>query len=234
MRFCGYCGASLLETLSDAHTLRPDYDGNNSSSPSLSDLPTLPDNLENGNPSKESISDSETIIGQANGSTETKKSSQDGSLSDQETVLFGDSAGLDETKQPEGPASLIDQSTNLDLHGVTETVLKRFEILDSIGEGGMGVVLRARDRKLGREVALKRLRPETQTNRKAIDRFWGEAKAIASLNHFNVVHVYDVIEDELGLCIAMELVAGEDLAERIEREGPLPADQVRDLSLIHI
>ena len=69
---------------------------------------------------------------------------------------------------------------------------ERYRIIDKIGEGGMGVVYRAEDIKLGRTVAVKRLRAGEQENRLGIERFVKEAQAIARLNHRNIVLVYDM------------------------------------------
>jgi Tol biopolymer transport system component/predicted Ser/Thr protein kinase len=88
-----------------------------------------------------------------------------------------------------------------------------YEILSPLGKGGMGEVWRARDLRLGREVAIK------IANHKFSDRFEREARAIAALNHPNICTLYDVGPDYL----VMEIVEGPTLAERI-RNGPIPLD----------
>ncbi len=95
----------------------------------------------------------------------------------------------------------------------------RYEVQETIGEGGMGQVVRALDRRLQREVAVKRLKEDTIHNPKAIQRFLTEARAVAGLNHFNIVQVHDVGRDKDGHYIVMELVAGESLAAAIARQG---------------
>ena len=105
----------------------------------------------------------------------------------------------------------------------------RFKIVGELGHGGMGVVYKARDSKLGRIVALKSLRPENLENQKVIERFWREAKVIASLNHFNIIQIYNVLEVEQGLWIEMEYVTGGSLKDRIEKNGPLSEDETVEM-----
>jgi eukaryotic-like serine/threonine-protein kinase len=89
-----------------------------------------------------------------------------------------------------------------------------YEILAPIGAGGMGEVYRARDTRLGREVAIK------VSGECFSERFEREARAIAALNHANICHLYDVGPDYL----VMELVEGPTLAERI-KQGVIPLDE---------
>ena len=98
--------------------------------------------------------------------------------------------------------------------------LAHYEVLEKIGQGGMGEVYRARDRKLGREVALKVLPASFAEDPERLARFEHEAKLLASLNHPHVATLYD-LEDEDGVrFLTMELVEGETLLERIAR-GPI-------------
>jgi len=99
------------------------------------------------------------------------------------------------------------------------TELGRYIVLDAIGAGGMGVVLRAYDPKLQREVALKRIRPE-RLNEQAAERMVREAQAMAQLAHPNVVAVHDVEQDGPTVMLVMELVAGRTLREWLEDEKP--------------
>ena len=94
-----------------------------------------------------------------------------------------------------------------------------YEVLAKLGEGGMGEVYRAKDSKLKREVALKVLPADVANDRERLARFQREAEVLAALNHPNIAHVYGLEENAL----VMELVDGEDLAERIRR-GPIPID----------
>ena len=107
----------------------------------------------------------------------------------------------------------------------TQAAATGYEILEPLGEGGMGVVFKARDTKLNRIVALKRLQTNLVGSDAAIQRFLTEAQTIASLNHYNIVHIYDIDHDAQGHYISMEYVDGESLAERIRRDGALPEDQ---------
>jgi tRNA A-37 threonylcarbamoyl transferase component Bud32/Flp pilus assembly protein TadD len=98
-----------------------------------------------------------------------------------------------------------------------------YEILAPLGAGGMGEVFRARDARLGRTVAIKALRKEAIADRERLRRFFAEAKTIASLNHPNVVTLYDLHEDESGPCIVTELVEGRTLRELIA-DGPMDGE----------
>lgn len=101
----------------------------------------------------------------------------------------------------------------------------RFAIERKLGEGGMGVVYAARDDRLERTIALKTL-PALSEDDTARERLWREAKAAASVNHPNVCQIYEVGEDAGRLFIAMELLEGEALGDRL-RHGPLrPSDAV--------
>ena len=104
------------------------------------------------------------------------------------------------------------------------TKLHEFEIVDSLGVGGMGEVYRARDTKLGREVAIKVLPEELSQDRERLARFEREAKLLAALNHPAVAHLYGFEEADGTTFLIMELVEGETLAERIAR-GPIPIDE---------
>ncbi len=101
----------------------------------------------------------------------------------------------------------------------------RYRLIELLGQGGMATIYRAADTGLGRDVALKLLRPEYLRDPDFSSRFRQEAQAAASLSHPNVVTVYDYGEDPSGPFIVMELVDGEDLATILRRSGALPARQ---------
>ena len=101
-------------------------------------------------------------------------------------------------------------------------VLGDYELLGEIARGGMGIVYRARQRRLGREVAVKVLRGGELAGREAQRRFRAEAAAAAQLQHPGIVAIHDVGEDAGVLWFSMDLVPGENLAERT-RAHPLPA-----------
>jgi len=91
--------------------------------------------------------------------------------------------------------------------------LAQYEITDLLGKGGMGEVYRAKDTKLGREVALKRIREARGLDPAALERFQREAETIAALNHPNIVHLYTAEEADGVQFLTMELVEGMDLHE---------------------
>jgi serine/threonine-protein kinase len=102
--------------------------------------------------------------------------------------------------------------------------LGHYEILSSLGAGGMGEVYRAKDSKLGREVAVKILLEEVSSDPERLARFEREARVLASLNHPSVATLHG-FETERGTSfLVMELVEGETLADRIAR-GPIPVDE---------
>ncbi len=101
------------------------------------------------------------------------------------------------------------------------TRLGPYEILSALGAGGMGEVYRARDTKLDRAVAIKILPEAFAADTERIARFQREAKTLASLNHPNIAHIHGLEESNGVRALVMELVEGEDLAQRIAR-GAIP------------
>jgi Tol biopolymer transport system component len=110
------------------------------------------------------------------------------------------------------------------------TLLGSHEILSAIGKGGMGEVWRARDRKLGREVAIKTLPAGLATDEDRLARFEREARLLASLNHPNIGSIYGLEESGGERFLVLELVEGETLAQTLKR-GPLPAEEAVKLGL---
>jgi serine/threonine protein kinase len=117
--------------------------------------------------------------------------------------------------------------------------LAQYNVVDALGEGGMGEVWRAEDTKLGREAALKVLPEEFAKDPERMARFEREAKVLASLNHPNIATLYGLESVESGtetetgtetVFLAMELVEGEDLSERIKR-GPVPVAEAVAIAL---
>src|SRR5215472_4952266 len=96
-----------------------------------------------------------------------------------------------------------------------------YEILSPLGAGGMGEVYRARDTKLGRDVALKVLPAAFAANAERLAGFRREAQVLASLNHPGIAAIYGLEESEGVLALVMDLVEGLTLAERIARTQPL-------------
>src|SRR3989442_4110939 len=105
-----------------------------------------------------------------------------------------------------------------------DTRIGPFLVKSSLGEGGMGVVFRALDTKLQREVALKLLPEHFADDPERLARFQREAQVLASLNHPNIAQIYGLEESGNTRCIVMELVEGETLQERLNR-GPIPIDE---------
>ncbi len=102
-------------------------------------------------------------------------------------------------------------------------VLGSYELLELLGEGGMGRVWRARHVKLGRQVALKVLRPELARDRSVVDRFFQEARSVNQINHQHIVEISDFVEEpsdsrEHSVYCVMELLPGQSLAQLLERE----------------
>ena len=98
--------------------------------------------------------------------------------------------------------------------------LAKYEVLEEIGHGGMATVYRARDRRLGREVALKVIHPHLRNSVEVASRFFAEAKAVAKLRHPGIVEVYDVSEaTEPDQYLVVELVRGMTLRQLLRREG---------------
>ena len=123
--------------------------------------------------------------------------------------------------------------------------LAQYNVVDALGEGGMGEVWLAEDEKLGREVALKVLPEEFAKDPERMARFEREAKVLASLNHPNIATLYGLETVDPGsgsesssepratspvTFLAMELVEGEDLSERIKR-GPVPIEEAVGIAL---
>ena len=102
--------------------------------------------------------------------------------------------------------------------------LLHYRLVEKIGEGGMGVVWKAVDTTLGREVAVKILPQAFSQDRERLARFEREAKLLASLNHPNIAVVHGLHEADGLRFLAMELIQGEDLSQRLER-GPLSVDE---------
>jgi serine/threonine protein kinase len=105
-------------------------------------------------------------------------------------------------------------------------LLGNYIILDKLGQGGMGMVFKARHRRMDRLVALKVLPPALVQAPGAVQRFQREAKAAAKLSHPNIVAAYDADEFEGSHFLVMEYVVGADLSQLVKKQGPLPVRQV--------
>lgn len=103
----------------------------------------------------------------------------------------------------------------------SKLLLGRYEIVEKIGEGGMAIVYKAKDRLLNRYVAIKILRPEFTKDNQFIENFRKESQAAAGLSHPNIVNVYDVGKEGNINFIVMELIDGKPLSQIIEEKGKI-------------
>ena len=109
-------------------------------------------------------------------------------------------------------------------------IISHYQVLDTLGQGGMGVVYLAEDIKLKRKVALKFLSEQLADDRQACDRFLVEARAASALNHSHICTLYEIGEIDEGPFIAMELVEGHTL-EHLINGKPLKTDTVISLGI---
>ena len=123
-----------------------------------------------------------------------------------------------DTALPEGPSASSVFSSEF-----------RYEILEELGRGGMGIVFKARDRRLGRVVALKRLPDNLRNHPKAVELFLREARAAAALNHPNIVTLFDAGQEGDTYYITMELLQGMPLQKILRQRKQLAAAQVAKL-----
>jgi eukaryotic-like serine/threonine-protein kinase len=107
----------------------------------------------------------------------------------------------------------------------------RYRIVRTLGSGGMAEVLAAHDERLGRDVAIKLIRPELLTDPSSRERLLREARSAAALHHPNTVTVFDAGEEDGRPYIVMQLVDGETLADRLRRDAPLPLDEAVEVGM---
>ncbi|HEY7873436.1 MAG TPA: serine/threonine-protein kinase, partial [Rudaea sp.] len=135
-------------------------------------------------------------------------------------LAFGSRAGTGSS--PDGSLSLLtEEALVLDLTDPQQRQLGDYELLELIGEGGMGVVYRARQRSLDREVAVKLLAAGPWASREFVQRFVDEAQNAARMQHPNIVTIYEVGSAEELHFFSMRLIRGESLAAVVKREGKL-------------
>ena len=113
---------------------------------------------------------------------------------------------------------------------MSKVLAGRYELLERIGEGGMSVVYKAKDKLLNRFVAIKILKPEFIGDHKFIDSFRRESQAAASMSHPNIVNIYDVGKEGNIHYIVMELIEGRALSDVIKEQGPMEYPGVISIS----
>ena len=138
-------------------------------------------------------------------------------------------ARTEELRKARSAQRLIDSNQLTSGEPMSPTVVlakQRYEQLEEIGRGGMGVVYKARDRRLGRVVALKRLSENLREHPRAAELFLREARAAAALNHPNIVTVYDADLEDDTLFLTMELLDGDPLHRVLGHGGPLAVEDI--------
>ncbi|HEV7594945.1 MAG TPA: protein kinase [Gemmatimonadaceae bacterium] len=147
-----------------------------------------------------------------------------------ESLLRADAAATTDLRAID-TAFLFQSDRGPDPLGLTGRTIAHFDLREVLGAGGMGVVYRADDRRLGRVVALKFLLPHYSLDASAKTRFLREAHAAAALDHPNLCTVYEVgTSDDGWLFLAMALYQGETLRARLTREGPVPARDALEIA----
>jgi serine/threonine-protein kinase len=146
-------------------------------------------------------------------------------------ALLKSDAAVSAQLAPIDAAFLPPTGRQADPLGLTGRTISHFEVREALGAGGMGVVYRANDTRLGRVVALKFLLPHYNLDASAKARFLREAHAAAALDHPNLCTIHEVgTSDEGCLFLAMALYPGETLRDRLARNGSIPLREALDIA----
>ena len=130
-------------------------------------------------------------------------------------------AQIKETKVKSFPTQTIEAPREELTTG--STFAGRYQIIEELGQGGMGKVYKAHDTEIKEKIALKLIKPEISADKKTIERFQNELKFARKIGHRNVCRMYDLNKEEGAYYITMEYVSGEDLKSFIRRVGQLPS-----------
>ena len=109
-------------------------------------------------------------------------------------------------------------------------ISKKYQVKREIASGGMGTIYLATDTKLGRDVAIKMLHPQYSGEPAFAQRFLREARAMAKLDHPNIIRIWSVEEEKGSHCIVMEYFPGNDLKQIIRSRGPLPISEALSIT----
>jgi hypothetical protein len=125
------------------------------------------------------------------------------------------------------PDEGVDSAERPDIDVVREALDDDYEVLEELGRGGMATVYRARERQLGREVALKVLPFRLSHDTELVSRFEREARTAALLEHAHIVPIHRVGRSGRVIYFAMQLLRGDSLGKRMRKQGTIPADELR-------